>query len=181
MHRDIAPLPGYPEPYGMLLATLQDGTAEWRNELWHDCDADMMTRRVRPGGQSIGALILHMIIVELDWLESFVLGREIGEDVKQELMWDQIDVDAGIWPDPPHQPSSWYFDLQDRYRIRTLEIIKDFPAPDALIPGRQDTFTPRWILGHVIQHESYHGGQVVMIYDLCEKASLDSVRAAENE
>lgn len=168
MRRDIAPLPGYPDPYGLLLATLQDGTYDWRNELWHDCDADVMTWQVRPGGRSIGAQILHMIIVEIDWLESFVLKREISEEDRKLLMWDEMDVDAGKWPVPPAEPIAWYYDLQDRFRTRTLETVKDFPPPDTILHGRVDSFTPPWVLGHVIQHESYHGGQVVMLHDLRE-------------
>ena len=30
---DAEPLPGYPEPYGLLCAVPRDGTREWRAEL----------------------------------------------------------------------------------------------------------------------------------------------------
>jgi uncharacterized damage-inducible protein DinB len=166
MAKDVAPLEGFPEPYGLLSAILQDATADWRMELWYDFGPEVATWRVRPEGQSIGAIILHMICVELYWIEQFALDRTIDAEDKKILMWDEIDVDSGKWPTPPAQPIQWYFELQDRYRARVLESIKSLPAADSLIQWGEEPVTPRWVFGHVIQHESYHGGQIVMLYDL---------------
>jgi uncharacterized damage-inducible protein DinB len=68
----------------------------------------------------------------------------------------------------PSQPLSWYLDLHDRFRARTLEAVKSWPPADTLKDraGEDNQYTPRWVLGHVIQHEAYHGGQIVMLYDL---------------
>lgn len=33
MVKDAVPLPGYPEPYGLLCAILQDATCNWRSEI----------------------------------------------------------------------------------------------------------------------------------------------------
>src|SRR5687768_3272395 len=105
---DVAPLPGYPEPYGLLLAVLQDGTVEWRGEMPAELPAEAMIWRPRPGGQSMGALMLHNIIAELFWFEVFALGEDVGGEDKRLLKWNEIDVDEGHWPDPPCQPLSWY-------------------------------------------------------------------------
>jgi uncharacterized damage-inducible protein DinB len=167
MIRDTAPLPGYPEPYGFLCANLQDATVEWRGEMWDtDIGPDATTWRVRPGGPSIGAIILHMIVTEIFWIEHFVLGRPVEAEDWKLLMWDEIDVDSSKWPDAPNQPLSWYLDLHDRYRTRILEAIKSWPAAENLMDFHDRQVTPRWVLGHVIQHEAYHGGQIVMLYDL---------------
>ncbi len=168
MVKDIAPLPDYPEPYGLLCASLQDATADWRAELPADLGPEAVTWRCRPGGQTIGAILLHMMFVELFWIENFVSGREIMADDAVPLMWDKIDVDKGLWPDPPAEPISWYFAMHDRYRARTLEAIKSWPAADTLLDreGEPWKYTRRWVLSHVIQHETYHGGQVVMLEDM---------------
>lgn len=176
MVNDVAPLPDYPDPYGLLCAILQDATVEWRGEItWpartrEELDArlgpEVMTWRARPGGQTIGTLILHMIGAELFWFERFALGREITDEDRKVLMSNEIDVDEGIWPDPPAQPASWYFDLHDRYRARTLEAIKEWPSADSMKEHDGWPRSMRWVLGHVIQHESYHGGQIVLLYDL---------------
>ncbi len=167
MANDVEPLPGYPEPYGLLCAVLQDGTSDWRGELWGaEIGPDVTAWRPRPGGQSIGAILLHMVIVEIFWFECFVLGQRPSDEDKRTLLWDEIDVDEGRWPDPPAQPIQWYFDLFDRVRSRSLERIRQWPPPATLVERNGMSRTPRWVLGHVIQHEAYHGGQVVMLYDL---------------
>ncbi len=172
MIRDVAPLPGYPEPTGLLCAILLDATTEWRGELDGDLGPEATTWRARPGGPSMGAILLHMIIVEVFWLEQFVMDLETTAEDKQLLMWNEIDVDAPHWPDAPAQPLSWYFALHDRYRARILEVIKQWPKLDSLKdrPGEDGKYSLRWVLGHVIQHEAYHGGQIVMLNDLWKNA-----------
>jgi uncharacterized damage-inducible protein DinB len=179
--RDVSPLDGFPEPYGLLCAILQDASRDWRQELaWQGTrdeidaifTAEVVTRRMRPGGPSIGAIMLHMIVVEIFWFEVFVLGREFPEEDARLLMANEIEVDEGKWPDPPHQPLTWYFDLQDRYRARSLELIKEWPSPETTKEASWgNRYTPRWVLGHVIQHESYHGGQINMLADALKAPS----------
>ncbi|HLK16744.1 MAG TPA: DinB family protein [Fimbriimonadaceae bacterium] len=166
MVKDVAPLPGFPEAYGRLLAVLQDTTADWRGELWDDIGAEVVSWRVRPGGQSIGAILLHMMVVELYWFEEFVLGCDIPDELRASVMWDEIDVDAGKWPEAPSQPITWYFERYDEIRARSLETIKSWPADDPVKDFYDQKVSLTWVLGHVIQHEAYHGGQIVMIYDL---------------
>lgn len=167
MNSDIAPLPGYPESVGLLCAALQDATSEWRGELWgEEIGPEAMTWRVRPGGQSMGAIFQHMMLVELFWLEEFALGTEIDPSLKAQVQWDEIDVDEGIWPNPPAQPLAWYFERQDAIRRRTLDAIKQWPAADTFKPHHGREISLRWVLSHVVQHEAYHGGQIVLLNDL---------------
>lgn len=164
MQRDIQPLPGLPEPYGLLGAILQDGTQEWRGEIDNDLDADFMVWQPHPGMHSIGAVMLHIIGIEIVWFERMVLGLPISVEERWLFMFDETDVDEWQWPTPPHEPLSWYFELHDRIRARTLEGLKRWPAADVPF-DRNDgaSRTPRWVLGHVIQHEAYHGGQAVLL------------------
>jgi uncharacterized damage-inducible protein DinB len=166
MTRDAVPLPGYPAPYDLLCGILQDSTQEWRWEVDPDLGPDAVTWQARPGGHNIGGIILHMIHAELYWLEMIALGRQLPQEVKDELLWDQIDIESGRWPAVPHQPLSWYFALQDKYRAQTLEAVKSWAPADTLVPQRDDKCSLRYIFGHVIQHDSYHGGQIVLLNDL---------------
>jgi len=166
---DAAPLPGYPEPYGQLCAILQDGTNEWRWELDPNLSEDAIVWQPHPGMHSIGGAILHILQAEVFWFERFALGLPADEEERKLLMCDDTNVDDWTWPEPPRQPLSWYFALQDRIRARTLENIKSWPAPDLPIPHHDNReCTPRWVLGHVIQHEAYHGGQAVLLSRLWE-------------
>ena len=169
MLRDTKPLPGYQEPYGLLAAVLQDGTKEWRGELGDSLSAEAMVWQPHPGLHSVGAIILHIISVEIIWFERFVLHLPIDPEEKALLMMDEIDVDAEQWPEPPQRPLSWYFELQDRIRARTLEGLKRWPDPEETRKDGSRVVTPRWVLGHVIQHEAYHGGQAVLL-DILRRA-----------
>jgi len=165
MISDVAPLPGYPEAYGLLLAVLQDGTREWRQELDPDLSEDAVLWQPHPGMHSIGGIILHIATVEVGWFERFVLDMPWDPEERATLMAAETDVDEWQWPVPPHKPLSWYFEVHDRIRARTLETIKRWPAPD-FAKGEEGGITMRWVLGHVIQHEAYHGGQAVLLQRL---------------
>ncbi len=161
---DAAPLPGYPEPYDLLCAILQDGTNEWRWELDQDLSEEAVVWQPYPGMHSIGGIILHMINAEVFWFERFALGIPDDPEERKLILSEQIDVDEWNWPEAPRQPIAWYFDLQDRIRARTLESIKRWPAADVARPHHDNReCTLRWVLGHVIQHEAYHGGQAVLL------------------
>jgi uncharacterized damage-inducible protein DinB len=160
---DAEPLPGYPEPYGLLCSILEDRTREWRGELTPDLTEDGIVWTPQPGTHSIGGVILHIIAVEVFWCERFALGLPGDAEERRLLMADDIDVDEWRWPEPPRQPISWYFELHDRIRARTLEGIKNWPAPDTAKDLHGHPRTMRWVLGHVIQHEAYHGGQAVLL------------------
>lgn len=176
MKIDAEPLPGYPEPYGLLCAILQDGTNEWRLELDPGLTEDAMVWQPYPGTYSIGAIIMHIIAVEIFWFERFVLGLPNDPDETKLTLADVTDVDNWQWPVPPRQPLSWYFELQDRIRARTLEGIKTWPPADSAREHHGRQVTMRWVFGHVIQHEAYHGGQAVMLVrlrQLAEAAETD--------
>ena len=161
---DAKPLPGSEEPYGLLCAILQDGTNEWRMELDPNLSEEAVVWQAYPGGHSIGGIILHIAFVEAYWFERFALDLPYDLEEVKLTMAQETDVDNWSWPEPPRQPLSWYFELHDRIRARTLESIKKWPSADTAIekePG--DSRTLRWVFGHVIQHESYHGGQAVLL------------------
>ena len=160
---DVEPLAGYQDPYGLLCAVLQDGTNEWRGELDPNLTEDAVVWQPHPGTHSIGAVILHIVGVEIFWFERFVLGLPGDPEERKLVMADDIDQDEWRWPAPPRRPISWYFELQERIRARTLESIKQWPAPDTALEHHGRQITPRWVLGHVIQHEAYHGGQAVLL------------------
>src|SRR4051812_38697674 len=108
IHYDIAPLPGYPEPFGTLLATLQDGTREWREELG-DPDPQLIAWQAVPKGHSIGGVLLHIAECEAYWVENFCLGRAIDPEEAKLHMSDEIDQYGGSWPTPPEKPIAYYY------------------------------------------------------------------------
>ncbi len=169
---DVEPATGYPAEYGLLVSALQDGTRKWREELG-DVSDEAITWQPFKNGHSIGAVILHMIDVEAFWVETAALGRERSHQELTELLSHETNQEAFHWVLPPRMPLSYYLDMQDKVRQRTLESIKLFPDPGTIISreGWSADMTVRWILNHVVAHEAYHGGQVVMLKALFDKAS----------
>lgn len=170
---DAKPLPGYQEPYGLLCAILQDGTNEWRWELDQELSEDAVVWQPYPGAHNIGAIILHIIHVEIYWFEQFALGLPGDPEEAKLFMTDEVDQEAWMWPEPPRRPISWYFEQHDRIRARTLESIKKWPPADAVKGHGDRQCTMRWVFGHVIQHEAYHGGQAVLLNRLWDLKQLD--------
>ena len=170
MLTDVEPLPGYTEPYGLLCAILLDGTNEWRWELDQNLPEEAVVWQPSPGMHSIGGVILEIAAVEVFWFERFALGFAPDPNERKLLMADEIDVDSWKWPAPHRKPISWYFELHDRIRARTLEAVKKWPPADTAIDLHGKPRTLRWVLGHVIQHESYHGGQAVLLNRLWQLA-----------
>lgn len=166
MNRDTPPLPGLAAPYDLLASVLQDGTHEWRAELPDDVPVAAVVWQPHPGMHSIGGIMLHIMAIEVIWFERFVLRLPLSQEERELFMLAETDVDEWRWPTPPLQPLAWYFELHDRIRARMIEGFKNWPAGETHIEDGDEYLTPRWVLGHVIQHEAYHGGQAVLLYRL---------------
>lgn len=167
---DVGPMPGYPAEIGTLLSALEDGTRHWRQELG-DVSAEEIVWQPFPGGHSIGALLLHIADVEAYWIETVIAGRELSAEEQAELLSEVTDQYAVNWPVPPLEPFSYYVGILRRVRARTVETLKGFQDPADLRAGRNE-YTVRWIVAHVLHHESYHAGQAVFLKLLRERASL---------
>jgi uncharacterized damage-inducible protein DinB len=166
---DVAPLPDYHPEIGLLLSAMQDSTREWRDNLG-DPPVEAITWQPSPQGYSIGALILHLIDAEDFWFCNFVGGQERKPEDSALFLSDELDQYEGQWPAPPEQPIQWYFDLHDRIRIRTFAALQGIePTRQFDRPERNRKYTLRWIVAHVLEHDSYTGGQAVALHELWKK------------
>lgn len=164
MTYDIAPLPGYDPEIGLLLAGLDDSTREWRENL-EVPSVEAIVWQPWPDSYSIGALMLHIIECEMGWFEAFAAGIPEDPAEMELLMSARIDQMNVLWPVPPSQPLQWYFELHDRIRARVREPLKTMTSQE-LSSGRVDSYTLRWIVAHVLEHDSYHGGQAVLLHEM---------------
>ncbi len=170
MKYDVAPVPGYHPEVGILLASLADSTREWRENL-ESPTVEAITWQPWQASYSIGAVMLHMIDCEIYWFETFAVGKPEDAEEAKLLMAKQIDQDNVKWPTPPAEPIEWYFELHDRLRARTWETLRELTDPEQIFKGRKNQFTLRWILAHVLEHDSYHGGQVVLLHEMWKAQS----------
>lgn len=166
-HYDVAPLPGYHPEIGLLLSTLEDSTREWR-ENFEDVPSEGMIWQPAPGAYSTGALILHLIDTEDYWFRCFVGGQERDQAFSDFLLSEATNQYAGEWPVPPAEPLSWYLELHDRVRKEAVEALRGV-EPDRVFERKNYSCTTRWVVAHVIEHDSYTGGQAVAINQLWQK------------
>lgn len=164
-HFDLVPPEGFDPKVAILIATLHDSTREWKSELGEPTE-DAIVWQPYENGPSIGGQLLHLIGVEAFWFETFLAKSPRPEGERELLMADQINVDNHFWPTPPRQPIKWYYDLLDTVRERALKALAKVDVELTLPMDESYEFTTPWVIGHVVQHDSYHGGQAVLLHEM---------------
>jgi uncharacterized damage-inducible protein DinB len=162
---DVAPTEGLHPELGLLFATLEDGAREWQGELETVSDEAVVWQPF-PNGPSIGGIILHMASCSLYWLSEFALGEAVDKN-RPEVAYDlSMDQYAPAWPAPPAKPMSWYLELLAENRQETRALLARHGDPTRSHVRKEETMTFRWIVGHLVQHDCYHGGQIVLLNEM---------------
>lgn len=164
---DVTPLRGYHPEIGILLASLEDSTREWRENLG-DISVEAITWQPAPGSYSVGALILHLIDCEFGWFNGFAAGNPQNPKELKLLMSAEVDQENGIWPVPPSEPIEWYYGLHDQFRARAFDALRGI-EPERTYERKSFGCTLRWVVAHVLEHDSYTGGQAVAMHELWKK------------
>jgi uncharacterized damage-inducible protein DinB len=174
-HFDFSAIPGLDPEVGILAAALVDGTREWRDEIG-EVAPEAVVWQARPGGHSIGAMMLHIANVEEIWVKVRMAYLPQSEADQARFQAAQVDFSRAFWPTPPLESLGYYFELQDKVRARTLELLADLGPSDRIFPHptRDISFTNRWVLNHLIGHEAYHAGQAILLHDLWEATQTKS-------
>jgi len=153
---------------GTLVATLQDGTREWMGNL-ESPSPEAVIWQPYSNGPSIGGNLLHIAGCEWYWLGKFVNGESEPEE-DPAIKYDKIlDQGSHIWPTPPAQPIEWYFKVLADRRAKTIEMIRAHGRPQAVYSGRGSESTYGWIVAHLVEHDSYHGGQAVLLHEMFKR------------
>jgi uncharacterized damage-inducible protein DinB len=164
--KDCAPVEGVENgEIALMLAQLDEGTREWLGELPGDLTEAEIAWQPFEDGHSIGTLCVHIAEVEAAWLHHVACGEPYRDIESEFLDGALIEQDQVKWPaPPPGRPLSYYIDLMNSVRAQTKELVGALDDPARISTTRSGrTFTLRWLLTHVIGHESYHGGQAVLL------------------
>lgn len=169
---DLVPEPGLHSDFAMLVAAWRDGTREWRDELGSP-PIEAVTWQPYPDGPSIGGLILHMAACDQGWIVRDVLGQEIVEIGPAIEYMQHADVDAHRWPAPPQEPLAWYLAILDRTREAMIGHLATAEPTATVDWGDDYRFSARWIVAHLVEHDSYHGGQAVLLHEMWKRTQSD--------
>ena len=80
-----------------------------------------------------------------------------------------LDQYQGLWPTPPVKPIDWYFALQDQTRRAMIELIIGEKDPEERFETSRSSCTLRWFLAHIVEHDSYTGGQAVLLHEMFKR------------
>lgn len=150
---------------GIFAGSLVDSTREWRENLGEVAPEAVYWQPFH-NGYSIGALMLHMVSCELWWIDHVSLGRPLPQGYFPMEFDATIRQDEGVWPTPPQEPLEWYYHLQNEARGRVLKSLTELADANRVCYRKEESFTVRWILAHVLEHDSYTGGQAVMLHQI---------------
>jgi uncharacterized damage-inducible protein DinB len=165
---DLSVRPGANLELSVLAATLEDSTREWRESLEEPCQ-EAVIWQIYENGPSIGGLLLHLVSCEQYWFQSFVEKRPQSPEEPAFAYDRTMDQYVPHWPAPPDQPIGWYFDLLERQRKESLEMVRARVDPHERFQGPRYAASYRWILAHVVEHDSYTGGQAVLLHETWKK------------
>jgi len=118
-----------------------------------------------PNGNSIGQLLRHIAIVELDWMLTDICnGEPMPADAPAMIQLD------GPMSDPGSRSIDDFFAALDYVRTQTKQRLKQFDGRRECEALRKyagedvhKEFNVRWILFHLVEHESHHKGQIHLL------------------
>jgi uncharacterized damage-inducible protein DinB len=164
--RVLTPHPGLSTGIGYYLS----GMEEVRRQVIvavKDIPDDLIGKPAFLGAHSIGGLVLHIGEAEWFWMQMVVSGHQLTEEDKKAPYWDVLEDVDGVM----RNGYTTGFCLQEIEKIRNqtrdllfscndkdLERIINFERND-----ETTEYSLRWILHHLIDHESQHKGQILML------------------
>lgn len=164
--RVLTPHPGLSTGIGYYLG----GMEEVRSQLVaavKDISDDQIGKPAFLGVHSIGGLVLHIGEAEWFWMQMVFSGHQLSEEDERMPCWD-------ILEDVARTSRNGYtaeFCLLEAERIRNQTRDTLFSCSDKDLDrlftyernGKTTEYNLRWILHHLVDHESQHKGQILML------------------
>lgn len=167
----VEALPHYEPTIGRWLWLLEETRRETKEALI-GLDADALDWTPAAGTEnSIGTLLYHIALIELDWLYTEVLNDQPWPEELKELFAVSVRDTAG------NLSSLWgvalgeHLHRLDRTRVYLLAAFHDMSLEEFRRPRSfpQYRVTPEWVLHHLIQHEVEHRGHIQLLRSLAER------------
>jgi uncharacterized damage-inducible protein DinB len=161
----ISPPDGYAPDVGRWLWALGDTRAETERIL-AGLAQPALDWAPPEGGDSIGSLLYHIALIEMDWLYTEVLeDRESWPpDLRALFPLDARDTEGRL-SGVVGESLATHLDRLRRVRARLLGAFRGMGSEEFRRARRLPRYdvTPEWVLHHLIQHEAEHRGHVGLL------------------
>lgn len=167
----IEPLPAYEPAIGRWLRALEETRSETKLALT-GIDLAVLDWAPLQTENSIGTLLYHIGLIELDWLYVEVLENAPWPRVLKELFPIEARDDQHILSVVRHISLAEHIQRLDILREQLLVSFREMPLEEFYRPRILPAYdvTPEWVLHHLIQHEAEHRGHIQMLRSLAERA-----------
>ena len=173
--RIIGTQPGTSLEIGRWLWCLEE-TRKRTMERVNGFDSTLLDWRVPESGNSVGTVLYHIALVELDYLYNDLLGQSFPQDVV-DLFPYAVREEGGRLTPIARSEFAWYVNRLDFADTRVREIARAMVMEDfrreRQLRDRPVDLTPEWTLFHLTQHEAEHRGELAAIRARAEAVGRD--------
>ncbi len=134
-----------------------------------DWQADHINHR-----HTIGTVLYHIAAIELDWLiEEILEGKTPDEGIYELFPYDVRD-ENGLLTIVTGHSADWYWHRLDRVRDLFQQVVKPMAGEEFRRKRSLEAYdvTPAWVVYHMIQHESEHCGELMMLRTMAENRGM---------
>ena len=156
----LEPIADDPE-VGRWLAAMQGARNDTLRELGDLSDV-ALDWRPSSGADSIGTILYHVALVEVDWLLVDILGTDPAPAWAEELFPDTDRSEGGQLTPIAGLTLTQHLERLAAVRTQLLEHLRSMPVDDFIRarPRADADVSPVWVIHHLLQHEAEHRSQI---------------------
>jgi uncharacterized damage-inducible protein DinB len=163
----LDPLPASDAEIGRWLAAFEEVRRDTLRVL-AEIPPDAVDREPADGGDTVGTILYHIALIEIDWVYVDVLGRDRGADIPRHLFpFDDRVEDDHLTP-VLGEPLQGHLDRLAATRSLALDELRAL-SPEGYHrtrTGESGDVAADWVVFHLIDHEVEHRVRLSTLRDL---------------
>ena len=122
--------------------------------------------------ETIGTLLFHIAAIEWSWVFEDIDGLEMDYNKFKHAFALRSDVDI---PQQKNKKKQFYLNHLKEVREEVFQRLTKFSDEDLdkIIESDAEKFSIEWILFHILEHETMHIGQILLLKRFYEKQSFN--------
>lgn len=167
---EVIALPGYQPEIGAALWRLED-TRNRTLRVLNDIPDEYIDQEMQ--GKTIGTILYHIALIELDWLFSEILEEPISEALMN-LFPEEVRDKEGVLTLIKGQTLAEHLSRLGEIRKILLDNLRGMTSDEfrrkRIFPHYE--VSPEWVLHHLSQHEAEHRGEIGSVISQIKNQSI---------